>query len=162
MMRSALISALPRTFAITCVVLTFVARIAWAEAIEVDSVLIRLIREVDIPARALGSLSAILVTEGKAVQQGELLAQIDDTEARLRLQRAEFELEMAQLQADNDVPVRSAEKSHDFARAEYGRLSRAEAVQPRSVSASELEKTRAMISIPPTSTAKSLKQKPTQ
>ncbi len=113
-----------------------------AETIEADSVLLRLIDQVDVPARVLGALDAIHVEEGTPVAKGQLLAQIDDAEVRLDRQRVEFELAIAQRQAANDVAVRSAKKSLLFAQADYQRLHRAEEAKPRSVSDSELEKSR--------------------
>ena len=58
------------------------------QTIEADSVLIRLIEEVDVPSRALGALVEVHVVEGTVVTKGQLLARIDDTEARLDQQRA--------------------------------------------------------------------------
>jgi RND family efflux transporter MFP subunit len=112
------------------------------QTIEADSVLIRLIDQVDVPARAIGALAEIHTSEGKVVLKGQLLAQIDDTEARLDQQRAEMEVAIARQQATDDVAIRSAKKSSDYARAHYERLRRAEQSQPRSVSESELEKAR--------------------
>jgi RND family efflux transporter MFP subunit len=112
------------------------------QTIEADSVLIRLIDQVDVPARAIGALVEVHASEGTVVSKGQLLALIDDTEARLDQQRAEVEVAIASQQATDDVAIQSAKKSSDYARAHYERLSRAERSQPRSVSESELEKAR--------------------
>lgn len=111
-----------------------------AEGIQVDSVLIRLIDEVSVPARAIGSLVEVHVSEGIVVKQGQRLAQIDDTEAQLDHQRAEYELEIADLESKNDVEIRSAMKTWAYAQAHLERLRRADQAQPRSVSDSELQK----------------------
>jgi RND family efflux transporter MFP subunit len=113
-----------------------------AQTIEVESVLIRLIDQVDVPARALGALETIHVAEGSSVTKGQLLAQIDDTEAKLNQQLEQFAYEIAQHNAANDIAIRSAEKAREFAAADYERLYRAAEDQPRSVSKSELEKSR--------------------
>ncbi|QDV42151.1 Macrolide export protein MacA [Stieleria neptunia] len=118
------------------------AVVASAETIEVDSVLIRLIDQVDVPARAIGSLVEVQTSEGKRVEKGDLLAQIDDTEAQLDYKRATFELDIAMRDAENDVAIRSALKKRVYSKAHFDRLVRAEAAQPRSVSQSELEKAR--------------------
>lgn len=110
--------------------------------VAVHSVLIRLIDEVEVPARATGALAESRVREGSAVKAGELLARIDSSEAELERQRAGFEQKLAAQLAQNDVALRSAEKAFAFAQADYGRLQRAAAAQPRSVSQSELEKAR--------------------
>lgn len=113
-----------------------------AEEIEVDSVLIRLIDQVDIPAQALGPLSELHVEEGSRVDVGQLMAQIDDTEAQLQQQRAKADLEIAELKAADSVALRSARKSLEFAQADFERLRRADQDRPRSVSESELERAR--------------------
>ncbi|MCA9132371.1 MAG: HlyD family efflux transporter periplasmic adaptor subunit [Planctomycetales bacterium] len=115
---------------------------AEAQTIDVDSVLIRLIDQVDVPARALGSLEEIYVVEGAVVTRDQPLAQIDATEARLAQQLAQFEVAIAQHHAGNDIAMRSATKTRDFAQEDYERLFRANKEQPRSVSLSELEKAR--------------------
>ncbi|MEM0927255.1 MAG: efflux RND transporter periplasmic adaptor subunit [Planctomycetota bacterium] len=113
-----------------------------AETIEVDSVLIRVIDEVEIPARATGAIRELLLREGSVVVRNQLLARLDDTEADLALRRAQSELEIASHLADDDVAVRAAEKKQRFAASDFGRLSKARQSQPRSVSESELERSR--------------------
>jgi len=113
-----------------------------AGQIRADSVLIRLIDKVDVPARVVGSLIAVPVVEGTVVRKDQLLAQIDDTDAKLEQKRARFELAIAEYQAQDDVAIRSARKSLVFAQADYDRLRRANESRPQSVSQSELEKAR--------------------
>ncbi len=110
--------------------------------IRADSVLIRLIDKVDVPARVVGSLIAVPVVEGTVVRKDQLLAQIDDTDAKLEQKRARYELAIAEYQAQDDVAIRSARKSLVFAQADYDRLRRANESRPQSVSQSELEKAR--------------------
>ena len=106
------------------------------------SVLIRLIDEVEVPARATGALAEASVREGARVKRGQRLARIDAAEVELEYQRARYEHQLAKKLAADDVALRSAEKKHAFATADFGRLQQAAAVQPRSVSQSELEKAR--------------------
>ena len=115
---------------------------ATGETIDADSVLIRLIDEVDVPARAIGSLADVHASEGTVVEEGQLLAQIDDTESELDLRRAQYELEIATHEAADDVAIRSAMKTQAYSQAHFQRLRRADEAQPRSVSDSELEKAR--------------------
>ncbi len=128
--------------ALWTIMLASTSVVASAETIGVDSVLIRLIDQVDVPARAVGSLVQVHASEGKLVEKGDLLAQIDDTEAQLDYKRATFELDIAMRDAENDVAVRSAMKTRVYSQAHFDRLVRADAAQPRSVSQSELEKAR--------------------
>lgn len=124
-----------------CAVVTY-TQSSTAQTISAESVLIRLIDEVDVPARAIGSLVDIDVEVGAVVEEGQLLAQIDDTEAALDFKRARYELEIAAREAENDVAIRSAMKTLAYSKAHYDRLYRADVAQPRSVSQSELEKAR--------------------
>jgi macrolide-specific efflux system membrane fusion protein len=110
-----------------------------AEPISVPSVLLRLIEEVDVPARQAGVLKEVAAREGAAVQEGSLLAQIDDTQARLTLQRGQLELELAQKQCENDIRVRYSSKSFEVAKAELRRAEQSERKYAKSVSQSELE-----------------------
>jgi RND family efflux transporter MFP subunit len=113
-----------------------------AEEIYVDSVLIRLIDQVDVPARVLGALVDIHVREGMSVTKGQLLAQIDDSDVKLGQQRAQFEDTLAQHLASDDVAIRSTQTAWEFSQAEYLRLLGAENARPASVSDSELEKSK--------------------
>lgn len=115
---------------------------ALAETINADSVLIRLVDQVDVPARAIGALVKVQAIEGTFVKEGQLLAQIDDTEVQLDHKRAKYELDIATRDAENDVAIRSAMKTLTYSKAHYERLHRADIAQPRSVSQSELEKAR--------------------
>lgn len=115
---------------------------ATGATIVADSVLIRLIHEVDVPARAIGSLSEVHASDGTVVEKGQLLAQIDDTESELDHQRAKYDLEIAIHESEDDVAIRSAMKTWAYSQAHFERLRRADEAQPRSVSDSELEKAR--------------------
>ena len=107
--------------------------------ITAESVLIRLIDNVDVPAGTAGVLSTVTAVEGQAVGKGERIAQIDDAEPQLALARAEIELELTKMQVDNDISVRLAHAAADFALAAYQRLKTAATSLPGSVSQAELE-----------------------
>jgi macrolide-specific efflux system membrane fusion protein len=112
------------------------------EPVVVESALLRLTQQVDVPARAQGVMSAIHVTEGDSVEQGALLAQMDDAEAQLLQGRAAIELQLNQEKVNNDVAIRSAQKALLFNKAEFERLERVRRETPGSISASELEERR--------------------
>ena len=59
-----------------------------AEPIPVQSVLIRLIDEAEVPAREAGVLAALSAAEGQLVAEGAELAQLDDRQAQLLHQKA--------------------------------------------------------------------------
>jgi RND family efflux transporter MFP subunit len=109
-----------------------------AEPIVIDSALLRLTQQIDVPARAQGQLASMRVAEGDKVQQGAPLAQIDDTEAQLLQKKAALELDLQKAKVSNDVAIRTAQKTIEFHRAERDRLQQAATRLPGSISASEL------------------------
>jgi len=113
-----------------------------AEKIAVDSAVVTLIEQVDVPAREAGVLSTVGVREGALVTAGALLAQMDDTQAQLAKKRAQIELDTARVEAANDVDVRFAQKSTEVARAELKRASESLEKYKKSVSATELDRLR--------------------
>lgn len=74
-----------------------------------------LIHDVPLPAQQAGPLARVLVKEGQLVKQGELLVQVDDTQARLAKASAEAEQVAAQAKADDDIDERFALKSFELA-----------------------------------------------
>lgn len=114
-------------------------------AAEVPSMLIRLVQQVDVPAREAGLLAAVRVTEGQMVQEGELLAQIDDTEARLAEEQAVLDVQIARANATNDVNLRFARKSVDVAKAELQRAEQSNQSFAKSVSDSEMDRLRLVV-----------------
>src|SRR5687768_624648 len=110
-----------------------------AEPLVVELALLRLTQQVEVPARAQGVISAIHVTEGDSVDQGTLLAQMDDVEARLMEGRAAIELQLNKEKVINDVAIRSAQRALLFNQAELRRVERAGRDTPGSITISELE-----------------------
>jgi multidrug efflux pump subunit AcrA (membrane-fusion protein) len=113
-----------------------------AEPLVIDSTLLRLTQQIDVPARAQGQLASIHVAEGDKVLQGVPLAQIDDDEAKLQQKRATLEYDLQKEKVKNDVAIRTAQKTVEFHRAERDRLQQASTRLPGSVSVSELEEHR--------------------
>src|SRR5690349_21609934 len=87
----------------------------------VESVLVTVIEEAEIPAKVDGVLAAVAVREGQVIEDGAVVARIEDDDVRLTHERARTEFEIARKQAKNDLKVRIARKSADVARAEYKR-----------------------------------------
>lgn len=80
-----------------------------AEPIKVQSAIVRVLDEADIPAREAGILSTLEVREGDLVRAGQVLSRLDDDDAKLAVARAELDLAIADRQAKNSVPIRTAE-----------------------------------------------------
>lgn len=111
-----------------------------ADEIKIESVLVTLIDQVDVPAQESGVLSGVAVHEGQLVADGDVLAQVDDTEAALAHGKAQLEFEIAHTQAQNDVDVRFARKSAEVAKAELRRAKEALEKYKKSISQSEMDK----------------------
>jgi len=114
-------------------------------AIEVPSMVLRLIEQVDVPAREAGPLDTVEVTEGQMVQAGQILARIDDTEARTAQQRAKLEMAVAQAKSRNDVNIRFAKKSAEVAKAELRRAVESNEKYAKSVSDSEMDRLQLLV-----------------
>jgi multidrug efflux pump subunit AcrA (membrane-fusion protein) len=128
-----------RLVALSCLM---VAPPAAAGTVDVEQALVTLIEQVDIPAREAGVLAAVEVREGQLVAAGDLLARLDDTQPQLAKKKAEIELDVARLQASNDVDVRFAQKSMEVTRSELKRASESMVKYNRSVSATEIDRLR--------------------
>jgi RND family efflux transporter MFP subunit len=113
-----------------------------AKELRVESVLVTLIEQVEVPAREAGVLERIECREGQILKAGELLAQIDDADQRLLEQKARLELEIARKEAQNDVDIRLAKKTLLLARNEVRRAQESIDRFKKSVTDSELEQRR--------------------
>ena len=109
------------------------------EPLEVESVVLRLLAEAEVPAQEAGVVTTVAVREGQRVKQGELLAQIDDQVARLAEQAAARQYEVAHAKATNDVRRRYAEKALEVSEAELRRSTESIERFAKSVSDSQLD-----------------------
>jgi len=112
---------------------------AGQELFAVESVVLRLLEEADVPAQEGGVLTSIAVREGQRVKKGELLAQIEDQVARLAAQAAQTQYEIARANAANDVRVRFAKKALEVSEAELRRSTESIERFPNSVSQSQID-----------------------
>jgi macrolide-specific efflux system membrane fusion protein len=91
------------------------------EPLVVESVMLRLLEEAEVPAQEAGVVTAVSVREGQRVKQGDLLAQIDDQVARLAAEAVQAQYDIARAKAANDVRQRFAKKSLEVSEAELRR-----------------------------------------
>jgi macrolide-specific efflux system membrane fusion protein len=110
--------------------------------LHVDSVVVTLIDQVDLAAREAGALEQIAVHEGQTVENGALLARLDDSDAVLSLNKAKLEREIAAKQAGDDVKLRFAKKALEVATAEEQRAIESAQKFSKSVSQTELDELR--------------------
>lgn len=75
--------------------------------------------EVHVAAEEAGLLVELTAKEGLQVRQGDLLAQINDSQPKLQKKLALIEQQAAQEQADNDINIRYAKAASLVAEAEY-------------------------------------------
>lgn len=113
-----------------------------AGPLEVESVLLAPIQEVEVATQEAGLLQRLAVAEGVIIREGDLLAQIDDTDAKLEKIRAEIELDNARRNASNDIKVRVAVKAAEVAAAELQRGLESQKRYPKSVSETEIDRLR--------------------
>lgn len=117
---------------------------AFAADIRVDSALLTLIEQADISAREAGPLIHREISEGITVDSDAVLGKIDDSEAKVLVDRAVTELRIAQMLVENDIKVRFARKSSEVAQSELKRSLESVEKFPKSVSQTEIDKLRLM------------------
>jgi multidrug efflux pump subunit AcrA (membrane-fusion protein) len=110
-----------------------------AGGIQIESVVLRLLEEAEVPAQEGGVVTGVAVRDGQRVKKGELLAQIDDQVARLAADAAKAEYDIAQAKAANDVRIRFAQKSLEVSEAELRRSTESIERFAKSVSQSQLD-----------------------
>ena len=135
------VKRLPFTFiAVVTVILMEVP--VCAQSIEISSVVVTPAEQAEVPAQVLGILVGFSSNRGDAVHAGQVLAQLDDADAVLQQEKAQFELEISEQLAADNLAIELAQKQNEFSTAEYQRLMLADKAQPRSVSTSEIERAR--------------------
>jgi multidrug resistance efflux pump len=115
-----------------------------------ENCIVKTIQNIRVPAGAEGRITQMLVTEGANVAAGDLLALIDDTQAKLSLNLRKAEEREAELNALNDVNLRDAKNSERSAKAEaeaYKELRREGAVPYWEMEKKILEADRATLRI---------------
>ncbi len=113
---------------------------AQASDIQLQSVLVTLIEEREVPAQELGVLSVLDIREGDLVEEGAVLGLVDESEAKLAATQAEIEVDIAKAKVDSDIHVRFAEKSLEVAEAELRRATEAVEKYDKSISATEIDR----------------------
>lgn len=87
----------------------------------IESAVLQLVSEIELPATADGPLSQILVQEGSMVEKDQVLATINSDEANVKLEEALIELDIVKQQAKSEVDINFALKSKQVALADYRR-----------------------------------------
>jgi RND family efflux transporter MFP subunit len=88
------------------------------DGIRAENCTVKFIRKTNIPAEVEGKLTELLIEEGDDVSSGDLIAVIDDTQAKLAVELKLAEEKEALLNATNDVNLKDAKNSESLAKAE--------------------------------------------
>ncbi|MCA8990676.1 MAG: HlyD family efflux transporter periplasmic adaptor subunit [Planctomycetaceae bacterium] len=115
---------------------------AQAEDITVHGVRISPVTDTNISSIQSGLVREVHVTVGQTVAPGDLLLTLNDDDARLRLEKAVADFEIAKHAAQNELPIQLAERTLAVAEAEYQRAVEVNEKHPGTVSASEVSKLR--------------------
>lgn len=110
------------------------------KAIEVDNALVSLIDDVKVPAQEAGRLMKVLVKGGEVIEDGALLAEIDNRDTLAKQKIAQGELEVAEVQAESTAELEVAQKAVAVSRAEVEVSKEINAKNPGAVSATEMRK----------------------
>ncbi len=106
----------------------------------IDRCVLQAIDDVSVPAPEMGILMSIEVKAGDNVVEDQPLAQIDDRQAVMARNVAKNEYFAAKKQAENQISVMAAEKSHDVAKAEWDAATEANAKVTGTHSATEVRR----------------------
>ena len=108
-------------------------------AVSIEGALVRVIEQVEVPARGEGVIEKLPIREGQLVNEGDVLATLDQRLATLAVEKAQLEIELAKEKLSNDVPQRLAQKTLVFSQADLARAEQSRKRVRESVSDSELE-----------------------
>ena len=112
---------------------------AQSVSLPVQFVQVTLLDEADLAAPDAGLCASLLVGEGDAVKQGDMLVRLDDTQEQIDVERAATELEIAQMEAESDIQIEVAKKANGAAVSKLKRSEESRAKYPKSVSEELIE-----------------------
>lgn len=109
-------------------------------SLTVSRCLVSLIDEAQVPAQEAGVLVRLSVRESQQVAAGDLLGEIDLSQAKIAERAARLQLNVAQERVTNDINHRYAKKAAEVARAEYDAALTINSQQPRTVPEVEVKR----------------------
>lgn len=113
---------------------------ASSPGVKVSHCVVTQISEMQVPARRPGVLAELVPQEGDVITKGMHIAQIDDTDAKMRMNVARFEYESAKQQAENNIRVLAAEAAEEVAEANHLKMLEINNKAPGSVTETELRR----------------------
>src|SRR5262245_43341577 len=113
---------------------------AGSKQVQLTNCLVSLVEDVQVPALEAGALRSVEVTDGQIVQQGQLLARIDDRQPQLDKLAAELQRDAALAKAQDDIEVRFSIAAQAVAAAELERALAIERRSPGGITQQEIQK----------------------
>ena len=113
-----------------------------ANTVQVKHCLVSMIDHVRLSASTAGPLASRPLDEGAVVTKGDILAQLDDSEAQIKREAAEAEMTVAKEQADSNANIDAAEKMAKVAEAEYQQALDINRKSPGAISETEVRRLR--------------------
>lgn len=98
-----------------------------------DPCIVKVQDEVRIPAQEAGVLIKMSVKEGSRLSKGDVLATIDDREAKMGLKIAEYAFDAAKQRANDKIEEKYASKAAEFAKVDWDRSVEANDKTPNAV-----------------------------
>ena len=105
----------------------------------VRDIQLTVIQQVELPARDEGVLADVLIHVGQMVKRQDLLAQLNDDQAKMAVERARIQFEIAKQEAKNDTHDRLARKKLAVAKSELERAKQSNVEFANSVSQTEID-----------------------
>ena len=118
---------------------------ATQDVLELDDVQVTLITRVRVAAPESAPVREVLCKAGDLVGEGDSLVQLDDQILAGTAEAAVIEARLAEIESENDVDLRYAQKSTLVARADLNRSEEAVRAFPKSISRSELDQLRLLL-----------------
>ncbi len=109
-----------------------------ATEVDMGVCVVDLLDDVEVSAEQPGVLRAVNFKDGQLVKPGDVLAQIDDSEARLAERVARMKLDVAAEEVRNDVDIRHARAAARVAESDYLEAVEANRRVARTVSSAEI------------------------
>lgn len=110
--------------------------------VTVKGALVTVIQERNIAARETGLISKVHFKAGEFIDAGAVLAELDSTQAQLKLQEAQIQYDKALEIASSNLESRAARKSLDVSKAELARAREAIKQFSKSISQTEMDRLR--------------------
>ncbi|MEM9409653.1 MAG: biotin/lipoyl-binding protein, partial [Planctomycetota bacterium] len=113
-----------------------------SDSLDLEQCTAILIEDIDLPALESGQIKEVFVKPGDYVQEGAVIAQMDDSRSQHAMNDAQLRLDIANERANDDTEVEAAQKRYRLAWDENKKMAQLR----RSGSKSEYEAERARVS----------------